>query len=141
MREWENGRMSKDTVEITKNVVSKKRIADFKQLRIWQLGMNIVMDVYRFTDLLPQKEQFGLISQMRRSAISLPANISEGFRRRHNKEYRQFLHISLGSSAELETYVDICRGLYSVDEKLADTILSKLDQFQRMTNTLIGKLS
>lgn len=116
------------------------KINNFKELHIWQLAMQIVLDVYHFTDALPIKEQFGLTSQMRRAAISIPANIAEGFRRRHNKEYRQFLHISLGSSAELETFVELSGKLYSVDRNLAGTVLSKLDQFQRMTNKLIGKL-
>ena len=70
-----------------------EKITNFKDLRIWQKAMEIVKDVYSLTEKFPNKELYGLTSQMRRSAISLPSNIAEGFKRYHNKEYRQiFAH-------------------------------------------------
>ena len=80
-----------------------RKTRKLKDLRIWKKGIEIVKEVYRFTESFPQKEQYGLISQMRRAAISIPSNIAEGFKRYHNKEFKQFLYIALGSAAELET--------------------------------------
>lgn len=65
--------------------------------------MEITKEIYRLTSNFPKEEQYGLVSQMRRSAVSIPSNVAEGFNRNHNKEYRQFLYIALGSCAELET--------------------------------------
>jgi len=72
-------------------------------LRMWQKGIEIVKDIYMLTSKFPKEEIYGLTAQMRRSAISIPSNIAEGFKRSFPKEYKQFLHISLGSAAELET--------------------------------------
>ena len=81
----------------------EEKINSFKDLRIWQKGMEIVTDIYTLTKKFPKEELFSLTSQLRRSAISIPSNIAEGFKRFHNKEYKQFLFITLGSCAELET--------------------------------------
>ena len=83
-----------------------EKIKNFQDLRIWQIGIEVVKDIYILTKKFPKEELYGLISQMRRSAISIPSNIAEGFRRYHNKEYKQFLYIALGSCAELETQND-----------------------------------
>lgn len=71
----------------------------FNDLRIWQKGIEIVGDIYILTKKFPKEELYGLTSQLRRSAISIPSNIAEGFRRYHNKEFKQFLYIALGSCA------------------------------------------
>src|SRR5580765_49726 len=83
------------------------RARNFIDLKIWQKGLEIVTIVYESTQKFPKLETYGLVLQMRRAAISIPSNISEGFNRFHNKEYRQFLYIALGSCAELETQVEI----------------------------------
>lgn len=77
---------------------------------------------------------------MRRSAISIPSNVAEGFRRYHNKEYKQFLYVSLGSCAELETQVTIAKELGYVREKDEDKLLERLDHICRMISNLIKKL-
>ncbi|MEW6104150.1 MAG: four helix bundle protein, partial [bacterium] len=69
-----------------------EKIKDFKELKIWQKGIEIVKDVYAITKNFPKEELHGLTSQMRRCAISIPSNITEGFKRYHNKEYSQYLH-------------------------------------------------
>jgi len=79
-----------------------EKIKNFEDLRIWQKGIEVVKDVYILTKKFPKEELYGLTSQMRRSAVSIPSNIAEGFRRYHNKEYKQFLYIVLGSCAELD---------------------------------------
>jgi len=77
-----------------KNMTEK--IKNFQDLRIWQKGIEIVKDVYMITKKYPKEELYLLTSQMRCSAISIPSNIAEGFRRFHNREYKQFLYIALG---------------------------------------------
>ena len=79
------------------------KINDYKDLRIWQNGINIVDKVYDLTESFPNKEMYGLCSQMRRAAVSIPSNVAEGFVRQYPKEYKQFLYVSLGSCAELDT--------------------------------------
>lgn len=79
-----------------------------KKLEGWQLAMEIVQDIYNFTQQLPVEENYGLVSQMRRSAISIPSNIAEGAARRSPKEFIQFLHIAQASLAELDTQIELC---------------------------------
>jgi four helix bundle protein len=81
----------------------EKKIKTYRDLNIWNAGIELVKDIYRLTEKFPKQEMYGIVSQMRRSAISIPSNVVEGFKRFHNKEYRQFLYITLGSCAELET--------------------------------------
>ena len=77
---------------------------------------------------------------MRRAAISIPSNIAEGFNRFHNKEYKQFLYIALGSCAELETQVDVASALKYIDDSCHDRLIEKLDHESRMLRNLIKKL-
>lgn len=75
----------------------------FKDLIVWQKSYRLVLEVYKFTEQFPKREVYGLAQQIRRAAVSIPSNISEGYGRRFNKEYRQFLSIAYGSLCELET--------------------------------------
>lgn len=118
-----------------------EKIKSFKDLRIWQKGIEIVKDVYNLTEKLPKKELYGLTSQMRRAAISLPSNIAEGFKRYHSKEYKQFLHITLGSSAELETQLIIANELKYIEKKKMNEVCEKLDHLSKMITVLIRKFS
>ena len=81
-----------------------KPIKSYKDLHIWQEGIDLVDSIYKLTANFPSQETYGLISQMRRAAVSVPANIAEGYCRNHKKELRQFLYVALGSLAELETH-------------------------------------
>ncbi len=117
------------------------KIKSFKQLKIWQLGIEIVRDIYQITSSFPKEESFGLTSQMRRSAVSIPTNIAEGFKRLHGKEYRQFLHIALGSAAELETLLTISRELNLLSESQLITLTDMTDHVSRMMSSLINKLN
>ncbi len=83
---------------------------------------------------------YGLIGQMRRSAVSIPSNVAEGFRRHHNKEYKQFLYVSLGSCAELETQVTIAKELKYIGQDKEAVLLEKLDHICRMISNLLKKL-
>ena len=87
-----------------------------KELDVWKLSMDLVESIYEVTKSFPKDEQYGLTSQMRRSAVSIPSNIAEGAARKGNKEYVQFLYISLGSLSELETQLLIAQRLKFVEE-------------------------
>lgn len=117
-----------------------EKIRSFKDLRIWQKGIELVNDIYKITRNFPKEEIYGLSSQMRRSAISIPSNIAEGFRRYYDKEYKQFLRIALGSSAELETQLIISESLTYVTSKELQAIIVKIEELGKMTTTLLRKL-
>ena len=87
-----------------------------------------------------RKEMYGLVSQMRRSAIYIPSNIAEGFRRYHNKEYKHFLYIALGSCAELETQITIANELQYIPQDKESMLLERLGHICRMITNLIKKL-
>ena len=94
-------------------------IAGYKDLEVWKRSMQVVSLIYKLTAQFPVEEKFGLVSQMRRCAVSIPSNIAEGKTRGTRKEYRQFLTVAFGSGAELETQLVIAEGLsYSSIEEL-----------------------
>jgi four helix bundle protein len=82
-------------------------IASFRDLRVWQLGMDLVQQVYSITRVFPAHERYGLASQMQRAAVSIPSNIAEGHARQHRREYVQHLSIAQASLAELDTQLEI----------------------------------
>ena len=86
-------------------------IQSFRDLRVWQPGMELVVGVYELTRTLPKSETYGLVSQMQRAAVSIPANIAEGHNRRNLREYLNFLSIARGSLAEVETYLELVQRL------------------------------
>lgn len=88
-----------------------KKIKSFQDLQIWQRSIRLVEQIYQLTSSFPKDEKFGIVLQIRRSAVSIPSNIAEGFGRWGNKEFRHFLYISLGSSAELITQLVISSNL------------------------------
>ena len=92
-----------------------KKIRNFRDLDVWQKGIDIVKSVYETVNGFPKQELYGLANQMQRCSVSIPSNIAEGFNRYHNKEYRQFLYIALGSCAELETQIEIATELKYID--------------------------
>ncbi len=117
-----------------------EKIKNFKELRMWQKGIEIVKDVYTLTREFPKEEIYGLTAQMRRSAISIPSNIAEGFKRSFPKEYKQFLHISLGSAAELETQLVIAKELGFISDDGLKDISEKLDHVSKMMSSLLRKI-
>jgi four helix bundle protein len=116
------------------------KITTYRQLDIWKLGMELVKDIYKVTSGFSKEELYGLTNQMRRAAVSIVSNIAEGFRRQHNNEFRQFLHITLGSCAELETQITIAKELGYIKEQIESMLLEKSDHLCRMTRNLIKKL-
>ena len=102
---------------------------DFRNLRVWKHGHQLTLDVYKITGNLPRNEQYGLTSQIRRSAASIPANIAEGCGRYGNAELKRFLQIAMGSASELEyidgqTYESVNQQVISVKRMLASLITS-----------------
>ena len=116
------------------------RIKTYRDLDIWKKSIELVKDIYRLTEKFPKQEMYGLVSQMRRAAISIPSNVAEGFRRHHNREYIQFMYMSLGSCAELETQVTIAKELKYLQEETEAILLESLDHICRMISNLIKKL-
>ena len=117
-----------------------EKIRSFRQLKIWNKGIEIVKDVYEIVRTFPKIEVYGLTSQMQRCSVSIPSNIAEGFNRFHNKEYKHFLYIALGSCAELETQIEIAVELNYIEKQRKTLLLEKLDHESRMLTSLIKKL-
>lgn len=112
-------------------------ITSFRQLEIWQLGMKTAKDIYNLTKKYPREELYTLTSQMRRSALSVPSNIAEGFMRKHKPEYKQFLSISLGSLGELETQVEMSSMLEYITKGEKEYIMKNIEHIRRKTLNLI----
>jgi len=116
------------------------KIRNFRDLDVWKIGKEIVLEVYRVTETFPKAELYGLAAQMRKASVSIPSNVAEGFDRFHNKEYRQFLFIALGSCAELETQVELSLDLGYIEQRARDLMVEKLDHESRMLRNLVKKL-
>ena len=116
------------------------KINNFKELTIWQRGIILVKDIYKATENFPPAETYGLRSQMRRASISIPSNIAEGFKRQHSKEFKQYLNITLGSLAELETQTIIATELNYINTNIRESIVDSTNQLNKMTYSLYKKL-
>ena len=112
----------------------------FKDLKVWNKGYEIVLEVYRLTKYFPQEEKFGLVQQMRRSAVSVIANIAEGNKRRTDKDFRHFLNISEGSLEELKCYCILSKDLAYIDKESFDKIFSHSEELGRMLQGFIKGL-
>ncbi|MBK9637835.1 MAG: four helix bundle protein [Bacteroidetes bacterium] len=113
---------------------------NFKKLKIWELGIELVESTYQITTKLPISEIYGLTNQMRRCSVSIPSNIAEGCSRQSEKDKARFVEISMGSSFELETQIHLCLRLNYISEFEHEKLLVKLDQIQRMINSYLIKL-
>ncbi|MBB6682230.1 four helix bundle protein [Aequorivita sp. 609] len=114
---------------------------NFQELKIWQKSMDIAEQTYRITTKFPKEEKYGLTSQVRRSAISVPSNIAEGAGRNTDGEFKNFLGIANGSSNELFTQLVLSHRLELVSENTVKPILNELIEIQKMNYTLIKKFS
>ena len=111
-------------------------IQSYRDLKVWQFGMNLVCQIYEITGRFPKTEIYGLTSQIQRAAVSVPSNIAEGHARGSSREFLHFLTISLGSLAELETQLIIALHLKYVDNLVLDPVLCKCDELGKMLRTL-----
>ena len=114
------------------------KINTHKDLNVYKKAMDFVVLIYKTTKKFPSDEKYGLISQMRRAAVSIPSNISEGAARKNTKEFIQFLYHSLGSAAEIETQLEIAKELEYIDN--TEDLNKSLHQIILMLTGLIGSL-
>jgi four helix bundle protein len=112
-----------------------------KNLKVWQRSISLVTEIYRVTRDFPKEEIYCMVSQLHRAAISIPSNIAEGSARKHTREYIQFLYVSLGSAAEIETQIIISINLGYIISDKAGGIQAELEEIIRMLIGLIKSLS
>lgn len=115
-----------------------KKAHNFRELLIWQDSMKLVKKIYLMTNNLPNEEKFGLVSQINRSAISIPSNIAEGSGRTSEKDFLNFLRISISSSYELETQLILVKEIFNIE---TETIIKELQSIQNMIGGFIRKLN
>lgn len=121
----------------------KDNLNSYKDLIVWQRSMELVTEIYSLTQKFPKEELYGISSQMKRCAISIPSNIAEGRRRDGKKEFRRFLIIAYGSGAELETQIEISKRLNLVNlekfEKSDKLLLETMKMLNKLISTLINQ--
>ncbi len=113
---------------------------NFKELKIWQNARNFVKEIYIAISKFPQEEKYGLISQMRRSAVSIPSNIAEGSGRNTDKDFSHFLNIALGSAYELQRQIFLSFDLELIKEEKMNDLNSSLEEIQKMIYGLIKSI-
>ena len=111
-----------------------------KKLNAWSDAVDLAQQIYRVTERFPSNEQFGLTSQIRRAAVSIPSNIAEGAARQTKKEFLNFLHIAKGSLSELDTQLEIARRLEYLDKARWETLDERLERIDRMLSGLVRSL-
>jgi four helix bundle protein len=109
---------------------------DFRKYDVWVDGIDFVTEIYTTTMTFPSDERFSLMSQMRRSAVSIPSNIAEGSSRKSNTEFARFIEISLGSAFELETQIIVSLKLKYITSDAMAALVAQLHSLQRRLNAL-----
>jgi four helix bundle protein len=111
-------------------------VKSYRDLKVWQVAVDLVTEVYRLADKIPRNEIFGLVSQIKRAVVSVPSNIAEGHARNSDKEFNHFLGIALGSLAELETQLIIAERLGYIEVNRVNPVLGKCDEIGKMIRGL-----
>lgn len=119
---------------------TKGGFKSYRELIVWQKSMQLVTDIYRVTESLPTGEQFGLTSQIRRAAVSVPSNIAEGFGRQLAGDFVRFLTMARGSLYELQTQIEIALNLHYVPEETVAQLSTKALEVERMLNRFIATI-
>ena len=112
----------------------------YRDLKVWRKGIDLVKEVYALTKKFPKHEIYGLADQMRRSSVSVPSNIAEGQGRQHTGEFRQFLHVALGSAAEIDTQTVIAFELEYITQEEAERVEAMILEIRKMIYGLIAHL-
>ncbi|MBI4239699.1 four helix bundle protein [Candidatus Uhrbacteria bacterium] len=115
-------------------------LSSFEELIVWQKSMDLVVTIYKLTESFPRAELFGLTSQMRRSAVSIPSNIAEGSKRGTRKDFRSFLLNAYGSSAELTTQIKIAKRIHLASDANFTEAEGLLDEIMGMLNKMSTSL-
>lgn len=121
--------------------IKMEKINSFRDLLVWQKSMILVTEIYTITQTFPLTEQYGLTSQMRRCAVSIPSNIAEGYGRNSTGDYKRFLQISVGSTFELQTQIEIAYNLKFITKEVFEGIIEKTKELDRMLLSLIKKVN
>lgn len=112
---------------------------NYKELNVWKRGIKLTTEIYKVSKLFPSEERFGLTSQIRRSAVSVPSNVAEGAGRRTDGEFVNFLGIAHGSICELETQLYVAFELGYIEEQKFIDVTSELTEIQKILYSLILK--
>ncbi|NEO42457.1 MAG: four helix bundle protein [Moorea sp. SIOASIH] len=113
---------------------------DFKKLKVWEKAHELTLSVYKATQVFPKEELYGLTSQIRRSSVSIPANIAEGCGRNGKAELARFLHIAMGSASELEYHLLLAHNLNLLKAKDYECLAADVTEIKRMLTSFIQKL-
>jgi len=116
-------------------------LKNYKELQVWQKAYQLCLEVYRVTKGFPKDEMYGLISQIRRAAVSVPSNIAEGYGRKTTREYVHSLYVAYGSICELETQILISHDLDYIESDIFDKLQEEIGDVERMLKGLIKSLS
>lgn len=116
-------------------------LTSYRELKVWQKSIDLVVEIYRFTKLFPKEELYGITNQIRRAAVSIPSNIAEGYSRKHRQEYSQFIRVAFGSGAELETQLLIAKKLKFVPSQEFQKSEELLAEVMKMLNNLNKSLN
>ena len=115
-------------------------LKNYKELKVWQKSYKLCLEIYRTTAKFPKEERYGLTSQIRRSAVSIPSNIAEGYGRKTTADYIRYLYIAYGSVCELEPQILLSMDLGYVDSAVIEKIKDEIQQIERMLKGLIKSL-
>lgn len=116
-------------------------MVDYRKYHVWQKAHQLVLDIYKVTATFPKSEQFNLISQINRAALSVPTNIAEGCGRQTQKELIRYLYISSGSAHELEYLIFVSAQLTFIEKDKAEQLLSELNDIKKMLTSLLNKIN
>ncbi|XWN36124.1 MAG: four helix bundle protein [Balneola sp.] len=115
-------------------------IKTFRDLKIWQQSMELVTEIYKTTSQFPEEEKYGLTSQLRKSSVSIPSNISEGFGRNSQGDFKRFVNISMGSLFELQTQIEVAKNLEFISEEIFQKLYEDTREIERMMSSFIRTL-
>ena len=113
----------------------------YRDLLVWQKAIHFVTQVYRVVKMFPQEELYGLTSQIKRSAVSIPSNIAEGYGRKSKKDYIRFLQIAMGSIFEIQPQLEISKNLEFISGSSFSELYEKSREIERMLSSMINKIS
>jgi len=116
-------------------------MSTFRDLKIWQKSMDLVTNIYQKTEEFPDSEKYGLVSQIRRSAVSIPSNIAEGYGRNSNGEFQRYLNISMGSLFELQTQIEIAQNLDYFENDSGAKMYDMSREIERMMSSFMRSLN
>ena len=121
--------------------VQRGMVKTYRDLIVWQKAMELVTEIYHHTKAFPDEERYGLTSQLRRSSVSLPSNMAEGYGRNSTQDYIRFLRISNGSLFELQTQLEIARNLGFFTDETFVVLFESSREIERMLSSLIKKIN